>query len=77
MNKSRRSRKSSSFRKLDKTANKLMFKTIPGVGKGVSTVFGTLSKGLNLGVSGVKTVTNKIGITKKRGRSHRRSRRRY
>ena len=60
-------------------------KVVPIVEKGISTVFGTMSKGVNLGVKGVKlgvkgvkTVTNKIGITKKRRSKRRtRTRRRY
>jgi hypothetical protein len=45
-------------------------KSVPIVNKGVTTVFDTLSKGFNLGLKGVKNVTNTVKNIAKSSKKH-------
>lgn len=45
-------------------------KTVPVIEKGVSVVYGTMATGLDLGLTGAKTISNRVRSSKRR--SHRR-----
>jgi len=68
------------LKKVGTAAKDVAVKSAPIVEKGVSLVYGTMAKGFDLGVQGVKTVSK--GMSKKRGskkqghKSRRRTRRR-
>lgn len=76
MSKLRKNKKSSSLKSIRKTSGAIIptvgkgltkigndaFKTVPVVEKGVSSVYGTLASGFDLGIKGVKTVAK--GVTK-------------
>ena len=47
-------------------AKGVTYKTIPIINDGVSTVYGTMSNGLDLGVRGVKTVARGINLKTKK-----------
>ena len=59
---------SSGLKTVGTTAKNVAMKTAPVVEKGVSVVYGTLEKGLELGVKGTKKVVGKVKrMSKKRG----------
>ena len=51
--------------KIGTTAEGLAVKSVPIVKKGVSTVYGTLASGFDLGVKGVKTVAKRVKKNKR------------
>ena len=68
---------SSGLKTVGSTAKNVAMKTAPVVEKGVSVVYGTLEKGLELGVKGTKKVVGKVGsMSKKRGGKRRKTFRR-
>ena len=57
------------------TTTTLVKKSAPFIEKGVSDIYGTMSKGFDLGVKGAKTVAKGVSISnKKRSKRHRKSR---
>lgn len=50
-------------------AKGVVVKSSPIVENGVSTVYGTMSNGINLGVKGVKTVAKELNMNTKKRRS--------
>jgi hypothetical protein len=64
---------SSGLKTVGSTAKNVAIKTAPVVEKGVSVVYGTLEKGLELGVKGTKNVVGKVqNMSKKRSGKKRR-----
>jgi hypothetical protein len=55
MTKSRKHRKTNTLHNVSNVAKKVVVKTVPVVEKGISTVYGTLASGFNLGVKGVNS----------------------
>jgi hypothetical protein len=50
------------------TTTTLVKKSAPFIEKGVSNIYGTMSKGFDLGIKGVKGVTNRVKIMSTKSR---------
>ena len=58
-----------SLTKIGTVAEGVAVKSVPIVKKGVSSVYGTLASGFDLGVKGVKTVTRRVTKSKRSRRN--------
>jgi hypothetical protein len=58
---------SSGLKTVGSTAKNVAVNSVPLVQKGISNVYGTMAKGINLGVTGAENVVSKVkSMTKKR-----------
>jgi hypothetical protein len=58
----RKSSKNSFMKNIKSTTKIVVDNSIPVIDKSVGAVYGTMAKGLDLGVKGVKNVTKSVGI---------------
>jgi len=63
------------LKKLGTSAKDVAVKTAPVVEKGVSVVYGTMAKGFDLGIQGVRSIAKGISKRKRSKRGSKRTRR--
>ena len=66
-----------SIKKVGSVAKKVVSKSTPIVEKGVSTVYGTMATGFDLGIKGAKTAAKSVSQMTKKRRSNRKTHRTY
>ena len=65
------------IKKVGNVAKKVVSKSTPIIEKGVTTLYGTMATGFDLGVKGVKNVAKTVSRTTKKRRSNHKSHRKY
>jgi len=62
----------SGLKTVGKTAKVVAVKTAPVIRKGISTIYGTIMKGFNLGVKGMRRVSKRMSRKSRKSRKSRR-----
>jgi hypothetical protein len=65
------------IKKVGSVAKNVVSKSTPIVEKGVTTVYGTMATGFDLGVKGAETAVRSVSRTSKKRRSNRKTHRTY
>ena len=67
----------SGVKKVGSVAKNVVSKSTPIIEKGVTTLYGTMATGFDLGIKGVKNAAKTVSRTTKKRRSNRKSHRTY
>ena len=67
----------SGVKKVGSVAKNVVSKSTPIIEKGVTTLYGTMATGFDLGIKGVKNAAKTVSRTTKKRRSNRKSNRTY